>query len=59
MAQADERAKALARLSDDHLVKAYKDALLDPKNLNFSPYLVTSIRELGLWPRLERSLSRS
>lgn len=27
----------------------------DPKNLNYTPYLVTALRDSGFWPLLERA----
>lgn len=59
IAQADEQAKVLARMSDERMAAAYTEVLLDSTtNLNRSPYLVTAIRDLGLWPRLVDALAQ-
>jgi hypothetical protein len=58
IAQADERAKVLARMSDEGMAEAYSETLLDSRNLNLSPYLVTAVRDLGLWPRLVDALAK-
>lgn len=56
IAQAEERARLLARMGDAAMAEAYRDILLDRRNVDFSPYLVTAMRDIGVLPRLEAAM---
>jgi len=40
------------------MAEAYCDILLDRRNLDFSPYLVSAMRDVGVLPRLEAALMK-
>jgi hypothetical protein len=54
---ADRRAKELAQMNDLQFADTYVATLLSRENIHFSAYLVTAVRDLGLWPRLETALA--
>lgn len=52
---AQQHARSLIKVTDEQLIDEYIRILTDPRERDFSPYLVTHIREQGLWDRLERA----
>lgn len=56
--QARRRVKDLQCMTDPQLAEAYVTTVMAPANIHYSPYLITAIRDAGLWDRLDSAVIR-